>query len=69
MTREGETVCLSPEGVINTVLPVSDARVVLNDIITIPYWSIVLPLTLLSAYLLFSKHPKVKPTEPAASGP
>lgn len=30
----------------------------------IPYWSIVLPLTILSAYLLLSKRSPVKQTEP-----
>jgi len=30
-------------------------------VVCIPYWTIVIPLTLLSAYLLISKPRKVKP--------
>ena len=65
-TREGPTICLLPGGEINTVLPVSDAKVVLVTLIRIPYWSIFIPLTLLSAYLLFSK-PRVEPATAQSS--
>lgn len=38
-----------------------------TNTIKIPYWSIVLPLTLLAAYLLLSKRPPEKRCEPATA--
>jgi RNase P/RNase MRP subunit p29 len=56
MTRSGEAICLDHTGAINTInMDTSDVHVFLAGIVTVPYWSIVIPLTLLSAYLLLSK--------------
>ena len=54
MTRSGDAICFE-NGEINTILPVSNASVDCNTIIKTPYWSIVAPVALISAWLLLSK--------------
>jgi hypothetical protein len=55
MSRSGDVICLMPDGQLQTIVIASNQTVALERIIKIHYWIIVVPLTLLSAWLLLSK--------------